>query len=576
MTKTTQYFLGYIFILFVFSCANPITPQGGPRDSDPPKILSTLPKNKSIGVQPAKILIRFDEYIVLENPTQNISISPPVEGTIEFLVKGKSLEVKLPNEPLRENTTYTINFGAAIKDNNEGNIQDSFNFVFSTGQYLDSLSVSGLIIDAETSMPEEGFVVGLYINTDDSVIYKQKPDYYTKTKKDGAFLIQNLKEKPFKIVAFKDENFNFIKDLPIEKLAFQDNLVVPVNEPIPITLKSFAEPQPIKMVESFTRNQGVMKFVFSEATQQFNLAPTKGQFSLNDTAYYFNTQKDTVLFYYSFNTQKTDSFVAYINCLPSDTISVNFKHTSPDSIRLLLPPIGIFTPIVSSSRRQLPSAPTPQEVLQDFEKPFKIKINRPIKAIDESRVVLLHDTTQNIIPFSVKEAPPLKFLFHVEQPEKIMEASQYEIQFKDSALLDYYGMYNKAFSVKYKTTKKEDYGESIITIDSIENNKQYVLLFLDGKDEVVAREIIKNTNSATYRYKKLLPGTYKLKLIDDTNYNEKWDTGDYLLKRQPESILVFPEKIEVRANWQNEVVFKVNASKNKRGLKGEIDIDEGE
>jgi uncharacterized protein (DUF2141 family) len=572
--KTVIYSLLFFVVLYwLSSCANPMTPTGGPRDEIAPQVLEALPRNKSVNVTPQLVHLRFNEYIVLDNPSQNISISPPIEGTPDFVVKGKTLQIKFPKTRLQENTTYTINFGAAIKDNNEGNIQDSFTYVFSTGPFLDSLSFTGNVNNALTAAAEEGFVVGLYKDTiNDSIVFTKKPDYYTKTKKDGSFKLENLKEGKYKLFTFKDENFSFTRDLPNENYAFHIDLVAPAENPIPTFLRTFEERKPISVSDINPKNTGVIQFVMSEPVYSFMISGFDKTIGLQDTAYVFNEKKDTVLLYYTFSINKIDSFIVQVNNNAIDTFSQTFKNNNIDSVKAQLPPLGLFTALQTSTKKGLGGVQKQGTIQQDYEEDFIMKMNRPIKNILVERIKLLEDTVQNEIPFSVKIDNKTNVLFHVEQPEKTKEGEEYEIQIGDSAFVDFYGLYNGAFSIKYKTTKKEEYGESIITIDSIESGKQYVMQLISPTDKIVAEEYIKDTQTITYKYKKLTPGSYKLKLIEDNNGNKKWDTGNYLTGEQPEKILVFPEKIDVRANWENEVVFKLNTMKPKKKMLEEEDV----
>ena len=572
---------GLLFIVVLFwlsSCANPMAPTGGAKDEIAPQILESSPRNKSVSVKPQNVSLRFNEYFVLDNPSQNITISPLVEGALEYIVKGKTLLIKLPKTPLQENTTYTINFGAALKDNNEGNIQDSFTYVFSTGLFLDSLSFTGNVNNALTSVAEEGFVVGLYKEAADSIVFTRKPDYYTKTKKDGSFRLENLKEGKYKLFAFKDENFSFTRDLSNENYAFHDSLVSPSENPMPIFLKSFEEKKPISVEDINSKNIGVFQFVMSEPIQSFMVSGFEKTIGLQDTAYVFNEKRDTILLYSTHSINKADSFVVLVNNIAIDTFLQSFKYNTIDSIKTLLPPLGLFTALLASTKKGLGGGNQNQGVIpQDYEAPLSIKLNRPIKNIQAERIKILEDSIQKEIPFSIKIDNKIGVLFHVEQPEKIRQGVVYEIAIGDSAFVDFYELYNEAFNIKYKTTKKDEYGESIITIDSIENDKQYIMQLLNTNDKIVAEEYIKDALTKTYKYKKLTPGDYKLKLIEDNNGNKKWDTGNYLTREQPEKIFIFPEKIAVRANWENEVVFKMNTMKPKKKILEKKDgVEEGE
>jgi hypothetical protein len=349
-------------------------------------------------------------------------------------------------------------------------------------------------------------------------------------------------------------------------------LVAPSENPNPIFLRSFEERKPISVSDINSKNIGVFQFAMSEPIENFMLSGFDKSFGLKDTAYVFNEKKDTVLLYYTSSINKIDSFIVQVNSNAIDTFSQTFKHNSIDSVKAQLPPLGLFTALQTSTKKGLGGAQKQGIIQQDYEEDYSMKMNRPIKNIQAERIKILEDTIVREIPFSVKINNKTSVLFHVEQPVKTKEGMEYEIQIGDSAFVDFYGLYNTAFSIKYKTTKKEEYGESIITIDSIENGKQYVMQFINASDKIVAEEYINNTQTKTYKYKKLTPGSYKLKLIEDNNGNKKWDTGNYLTGDQPEKILVFPEKIEVRANWENEVVFNLNTTKPKKKLLEEEDV----
>ncbi len=557
----------------LFSCANPMTPTGGPKDTVPPKVLSATPANKSIGVRPKKIQLAFNEYFVLDNPAQNISVSPPVEGQMQFVIKGKKLEIEFPDEAtLKENTTYTLNFGAAIKDNNEGNIQDSFKYVFSTGPYLDSLMISGLIIDAQTNAPETEFLVGIYEVLNDSILKSSKPDYYTKTGKDGSFLLENLKAGEYYLVAFKDENFTYSRDLATEKLAFSAQKAVADTLFKAITIKSFTEELPTSITDVNDKNMGVIQFAFNKTIETFELIPMRIGGNLNNAIKALSPTNDTLSYYYTHSTNITDSFLAVVDGITIDTLSLNFKYNQIDSVKSKIPPLGFFTPLVSSSaKRQLPTNKPTGPKSHDFEQPFLIKFNRPILNVDTSKISINKDSTEEMLRFNVTQPNPTTLLFHVEQP--LRPKTNYTLQFAEGALKDYYGLTNPEINVQFITTSKEDYGSITITIDSIENTKSYILEFKNDKDEIIAKEQISNRNSVNYKYKKLLPGTYKLIIIDDENQNGKWDTGNFSKQKQPENITIFPEKIEIRANWENEVVFKM---KEKPKAKAKLDTPPSE
>src|ERR1039457_2607017 len=229
-SKTNIFHFLIPFLLFGLTrCANPVTPQGGPKDILPPKILLSEPPDLTTHFQSRRIKITFDEFIQLKDARNQVIISPPILPKTEFTVHGKSSLVKI-NDSLRANTTYSIFFGDAVSDLSENNILHNFNYVFTTGAYIDSLSLRGKIIDAFTLTPQKDVYAMLYINENDtipfdSLPYRVKPYYLAKSNESGEFLFHNLRNTPYKLFALKDLNGDFIYNPPAEKIAFLDTLV---------------------------------------------------------------------------------------------------------------------------------------------------------------------------------------------------------------------------------------------------------------------------------------------------------------------------------------------------------------
>jgi len=216
----------FIITALCWSCAQQGSPSGGPRDEDPPVVLESVPSNYSTHFKARRIQITFDEYIVLDNVNQQLVVSPPMEEKPEVRLKGKTMVIQFEEE-LKDSTTYTFNFGSAIKDLHEGNILFNFEYVFSTGDVLDSLSVKGTLIYAEDlSAPEEAVTIMLYENLADSVPLTQIPLYVGRSNDSGVFSVNNLKADTFKVFALKDANYNLLFDLPTEEIGFLDSSLV--------------------------------------------------------------------------------------------------------------------------------------------------------------------------------------------------------------------------------------------------------------------------------------------------------------------------------------------------------------
>ena len=209
------------------ACANVVSPTGGPKDETPPTVIRSIPENFSPNFSSTQIRVFFDEFVTLSNLRQQLLVSPPMEIQPEIRIKGRSIIIDIEEE-LRPNTTYNLFFGDAIRDITEGNPIENFQFVFSTGDYVDSLSLGGTVVNAFTLQPEEGVSVMLYENPYDSIPYKERPVYFSRTSKEGQFLISNMREGSYLLFALKDNNANYLFDLPDEMIAFSDSLVSPV------------------------------------------------------------------------------------------------------------------------------------------------------------------------------------------------------------------------------------------------------------------------------------------------------------------------------------------------------------
>src|SRR5690606_13023450 len=191
-------------ILLTWQCASIQQPQGGPKDSIPPTILEETPANLTRNFQAEKIIIKFDEFIKLSNPFKEVSVSPDLEQPINPRVKRKNIEITLPDS-LEENTTYTINFGKAIGDFNEGNPLLNYSYVFSTGDIIDSLVISGKVVNALTKQAEKEITVLLIPTRQDSIFGKRKANIFTLTDTSGTFRLQNLREDNYRIYALREE-----------------------------------------------------------------------------------------------------------------------------------------------------------------------------------------------------------------------------------------------------------------------------------------------------------------------------------------------------------------------------------
>lgn len=568
--------LAYVAALFLFSCAQQVAPTGGPKDDTPPKILSEVPENLSTDFAGKLIVISFDEFIQLTSPAEQIIISPPVRIQPSYQLKKKSLVVKF-EEPLSPNTTYTINFGQAIRDNNEGNILANYTYVFSTGAHLDSMSVKGRLTDVLTGEPEKDALVMLYKNDVDSLPLDTLPDYFTRTDDNGSFLIKHVADQPYKIFALKDENANYKFDVPTEKIGFLDSLIIPFAPPtvtvqdsaatdstvikvgkqgsgIPdYNLTMFVEDDTTQFLKkSYCEYYGKLVFVYNLPVSGFGLemdgVSFKKQWKLID----FSEQGDTVAVWTTDVVPDTMNLLVSTDKLETDTVELVMKART-DEIEVANKSKGKGArksqtekfALSATARPSRNQSPKPNE-------PLVLEWNHPIIGTDLSKVKLYEDSVR--VKFEVETTDPALRKFGFNYPWK--KDSKYRLLVLDSAFTDLYGLWNDTVEVNFTGIDKIAFGE--LSLKILENpNSSIVIQLLNSSKAVVEEKSI--DKAQTVLFDKLVPGKYNIQVITDLDGNGKWDSGRYSQKRQPEPINTIQKDSEVRANWNLELEWNPNA-----------------
>ena len=499
-------------------------PEGGPIDEEPPKFIKANPENYSINFDDDEIRIYFDEYIKLDKPQQQIIISPPMNPKPNIMPLGtarKDIKIEI-FDTLEENTTYTINFGRSIVDNNESNPYDYFKYVFSTGDYIDSLEVSGTVKDARLKAPAEPVSIMLYevdSTYSDSIVYKETPRYVTYSQDSTyTFSLENLKAGTYKMVGIMDNNDNYLFNPKKEKIGFiAENVTIPTDSTYEIIVfKEELEFEP-KRPAYFKGNQ--ILFGYDGTTELDSLSikllsPTPEGFVSRlvkdpqaDTLYYwYNLKPEIDSLSFEVATPKTrDTLYARLGTLDRDSLAVNSESGG-------------------------------------INKDFKFKANTPIVDYDEQLISII-DRDSAKVNFttefnSLKNEIAVKF-------EKTPDNS-YQIQALPGAITDLFQETNDTLVQSVRTKALADYGTIILKFQNIENFPIIVQL-TDTKGEVIAEQYSESSNNFTFRY--LNPGEFLIRVIFDKNSNRKWDTGNYLKKRQPEEIKYFQDTLELRANW---------------------------
>ena len=519
-----NYFLYIILFFSVINCAKKASPTGGPKDTIPPVLISASPKLNTTFFDKEEVKFIFNEYVQLDDIDKQLIISPPLKigGYKLYPTMSASKKITLSIlDTLLENTTYTFNFGEGIKDYNEGNKISFFSYIISTGAEIDSLNLKGLIKDAIEIEPDDFISLQLYpidSSYNDSAIYRKKPFYVTSTLDSTVFEFKNLKAGEYELIALKDFSNNYFFDQNIDQIGF---LNTPITLPLDsiIELKIFKEKTIFSWADPFFINNHHIGHGYygNYENQKFELISNVPK----SFEYLITKNRETDTLNYWFKGIKTDSlkFEYPIN----DTIKtelVNFKNPIKDSLIINQMTIGSI----------------------DLTEKFKLSSNLPIISSDSSLVkIRKKDSTLVSSKISINENYD-----RVEIDFKLIPNDIYNIQLLPNALKDFWGNTHDTLNYRVSTKKIEDYGNIFIQLIYEESSEFILELLKDGK---VIRSYNKPIKDSNYSFKLLDPGKYFLRLIKDKNNNDKWDTGNYLKKIQPEEVIYFPFELELRANW---------------------------
>ncbi len=530
--------VAFLFIallsLGLYQCAKRGTPTGGPKDTDPPVQVKAEPEGFSTNFKSEKFRIYFDEYIRLQNPQDQLIISPPLKNTPLLSPQGgasKYVEVTI-KDTLLDSTTYTFNFGQSIVDNNENNPAAFLSYVFSTSDYLDSLTLTGVVADAFNRTADEFISIMLYaIDTafTDSIIYKQPPTYITNTLDSlTTFSLNNLKAGSYRLIAIKDEGKNNLFDQDEDKIGFVlDTITLPTDSVY--MLRLFKEIRDFDVVQPSLTSGNRIQFGYFGAEPQLSIEPIS---TLPDTLRYLlkkEPEKDTISFW--FTPPMPDSILFEIRSDARDyidTFTVKTRSLVPDSL--------ILNP--SHSRKI--------NILEQFG----IQANTPLMKVDTSRIGIM-DQDSAVIAFQAR-LDTLKNTLGFDFEKEANKA--YTIQLLPETMTDFFDNTNDTLFYTISTGSLADYGN--LTMNLTGQVASPVILQLTNDRGELLREVVRDSLGRV-EFNALDPSIYRVRAIFDTNKNGRWDTGNYLQKIQPERVIYYPQTIDVRANWELEQTFNL-------------------
>ncbi|MFY0643892.1 MAG: Ig-like domain-containing protein [Bacteroidia bacterium] len=494
--------------LFFASCASVSAPDGGPRDTTPPKVVSTYPDSAQLNIKPKQITLTFDEYVVAKSIQDLLIISPRIGSSLKTEIKKKTLVIEF-DDSLLSNTTYSLQLNGSIADNNEGNELQDYQLSFSTGAYLDSLNYHTLIIDAFTKAACEDCVLYLYESYRDSSVLLDKPVYVARTNGAGYATIPRLSNKSYTAVALRDINKNLSLNLEesvstSKQRNIQDSMATDTFYVFSYENKTVAKP---KLVSHFP---GVVRFCFDNAVRTMN---TKLLLDNNQIEAHFNLSRDTLL--------------------------CRFKAAINDSLNLKVQ-IDTF----SFAYTYVPKATKRAKRVKAIAKNKQITFSLPqvVQSVDTSGLIVKLDSIDyHIDSYEIENQDVIIYL----PPKKEVSAIQYFIS--DSCFQDINGSFYKADSGVLIPIAVE--GSNLKVELSLSRANSYLIQLLKGT-EVVDQRV--KTKSEILSYESLGTGNYRIRIIEDANSNLIWDPGNILTNTEAEKVFL-SEGIDLRPNWDKEL-----------------------
>lgn len=589
--------LYYIFIIIaaavMYSCANIGNPSGGPIDKTPPIFMRSNPTPNAVNVKDRKIEIFFDEIVTLKDPSTKIIVSPAQTEMPRMSALGRKVTVELVDS-LLPNTTYTIDFSNSIQDNNEGNAIDNFAFAFSTGSVIDSMRVSGYVLDSRTLEPMQSVVVGLQSNLADSAFHKEKLQRVALTNDRGQFTIRNVSPGSYHIFALKDLDRDYKFGNPTEDIAFLDSIIVPS-----IGSREAADTvyNDLNEIDTIMRATRPAYFPNDILLSMFN-EDRKSQYLANNLR--VDSTRISLTFAAASDTLPSLSIVGR-NDVPDQWYTLERSQTNDTLTYWIRPPhlVSADTLIVATTYLRTDTASNLSwgtDTLKftfQRQKAKKKKKNEETDSLEQIRFMELHplaNGTQEVYaPLLLQTGTPIerysREAFHLQRklqndtifyPAEIKSialrdsslsrrdlmlkvdwepGAAYTLAVDSLAITDIYGLQTKPLKVDFNVRKMEEYGNIVFNIPAVRDSA--IVELLDGTEKIVLRAPVKSHRAELLN---LLPGKYYARLFIDRNGNGKYDTGNYDMHLQPEETVYYPGAINLKKNWDVEQTWDIYAT----------------
>ena len=605
MKPIPKYIALLLVIIGFYACASTGMPDGGPYDETPPKFVRATPEPNATNNKRKKISIEFDEYIKLDKASEKVIISPPQNEAPEVKVSGHRVLVEF-FDTLRENTTYTIDFGDAIVDNNEDNPLGNFAYAFSTGEHIDTMEVSGTVLSADNLEPVKGIQVGLHKNLEDSAFVKLPFDRISRTDSRGHFTIRGVAPGKYRIYALMDGNQNYLFDSKTEAVAFLDSLVVPDMRPAmrqdtvwneldtlaydTIYEVHYTRFLPDNLILRSFKEENPMQYLVKSEREQLN------RFSL-----YFSAKADTLPTIKGLDFDEKDAFIIESNprndtirywikdtvMCERDTLTFQMDYLATDTLGQLVPKTDTLRMVnkIDKKRRMALAEEAmkkeekekkkrakkgdtlkvePKFFAMSVDAPSSLDLNRnivlkfeePVEHIDTAAIhmAVKVDSLWEDIPFILMgdSVVPRQYQILADwQP-----GQEYQFKIDSLGIKGIYVLYTNKVENQLKVKTLEDYGTLYLNI--VGAGPHAIVQLLNSSDGVVRQQPVTDKNTCDFYF--LQPSTkYYIRLFNDDNNNGVWDTGNYEEKRQPEEVYYFPKVWEMKANFEFEETWDIHA-----------------
>jgi hypothetical protein len=533
-----------IFLLFAVAltlgCAKQNSLTGGEKDIIPPQVVKYAPPNLSTNFSGNRFEIEFDEFIQVKNISEQLIVSPLLSEPPGYSLQSKTMIIEW-EEDLLPNTTYQFNFGTAISDLNESNINSDLLYVFSTGDLIDSLSISGKVLMASDNKPLAGASVLLYRGEEDSLPRTTPPDFFALTNEEGLFQLRYLPEGDFKFFVLSEQASNYTYDGPPEIIGFSPNRIssgIADSTETQLIVPAFTEKDTTQFIAGTEKKDyGFYQAIFNLPTEKPELVFREVESGIVLPALnLLNATRDTL----------TSWIPLYLKQNPIEEIEVIIQDG--DAIQ----DTSFWYPEIDPKFRQEPKLKITSNLQQkrlDRYEEIKINLSNPLEELDTNLIIILEDSLEILPQAFKKSVSGLHFFIHLEKKP----TSVYQVIMKEGAIKDLYGIYSDSTSFEFKLEDEEYYGDLTVTINDslIQTTSSPVFEFTNERGKVLQSEPLNGRN--TLKFKQLQPGKYNLRLNFDANGNGEWDTGNYQFGAQPEERLFYPEEIEVRSNWDLEI-----------------------